>query len=277
MSAPLLWLLGALVLLVVVTTTMASARVDARDIAWLAGRRPPADEAAVYRRYLARHRSHRVVGAWFGVALAVVWGLTYQHQVNLGIGNGSPLGDVLFCGVAGMMLGALSAETYRLAEPRTDHAFASLLGHPTSPPGAAVGTARCLAGAAVLVGVVVLAATGSPASLVVALTGTVLVGIGEAIRAAVIGRRRPLLSTAAAEVDLRIRSYAWGAAGHLEVAAAALAAGWAVSRIPSDRFGWLQLLAVVGLLLLTLVALHRARPRPPRTFRVSTVRRPLAS
>lgn len=250
-----------------VVASLQSVQVGSRDVAWLAGGwQPSSQEGVVYQRYLRRHRVHRMVGAWFGVLLAVVYGTTWQGSVNLGIGQGSPFGDLLFCGVAGVMVGALSAETYRLAEPRAERALASLEGHPVPRSGSVVLAARVLLGLALVTGAVVLATARSFTSLGVALTAGVLVAVGEVTRAAVVGRRRPLLSTAAARVDRRIREYAWASVGHLELAAGALGLGWTVSKIPSDVVAWLQAVVVVGLLVAAVVALHRARPRPPRAF-----------
>lgn len=94
--------------------------VGMRDIAWLADA-PDAsvepDEGEVYRRYLTRHRTHRLVGGLLGVLLALVLGIRAYGEVRIGVGGGSPLADVLFCGLAGVLVGAFSAEAFRLSQP----------------------------------------------------------------------------------------------------------------------------------------------------------------
>ncbi|HMO12372.1 MAG TPA: hypothetical protein PKB06_12925, partial [Actinotalea sp.] len=209
-------------------------RVTDRDLAWLAGGLVPADPevAEVYRRYLRRHRVHRFVGGWFGVLLALVYGITASHGAYAGMGAAGPLGDLLFMGLAGVLVGALSAESYRLAQPRGTRA-ASLGGHPGLAFPGLVASARVLLALAVVGAITLTALSGgaqvAPWTLATPLVGAVLVGVGEATRAAIADRRRPVLSAAAAEVDGRIRSYASGAAARLELSAAALTAAWLVS------------------------------------------------
>lgn len=269
-------------LLVVVLCALAAAlavsvrrlRVTDRDVAWLHGSVAPAPAAAVYRRYLARHRTHRLVGAWFGIALAVVYGISARAGVVVGVGAGGPLGDVLFCGLAGVLVGALSAETFRLSEPRHDRALASLSARPGPAAGRTVAAARALAACAVVVGLVgLLGVQASPVGTAVAVGGAAVVALGEATRAAVANRRRPVLSPLALEVDARVRGYAWGAAAHLELAAASLTLAWTVSSVPAlagvlPGAGPAVTVVVLALVVLTVVELRRARPRPPRDFAV---------
>ena len=267
--APLVFVL---LLLGVLTWALSRLPAPGRDIAWLAGGTIPADAQAaeVYRRYLVRHRAHRMIGGICGIALAITYGITWQGSVELGIGRGSPLGDLLFCGVAGVLIGALSAETYRLSERRSARAVATLAAHPPLARPDLVLSARVAAGIGLLIGLIVLVAGGGPVSLAVALGGSVLVVIGELTRRAVDGRRRPVLSDAAVEVDARIRAFASTTVARLELAAGVLAAGWALSEsVPDDLGGALGALAVVGVLtvlVVVVVQLHRAAPRPPRSF-----------
>ena len=121
--------LFASVVLVVVGSSVIVRRVQVtdRDIAWLSStaQTPPA-EAAVYGRYLERHRRHRLVGGLAGAFFAVVVGIRYYGSVSIGIGLGNPLADVLFCGLTGVLVGALAAESFRLSEPQSTTVVASL-------------------------------------------------------------------------------------------------------------------------------------------------------
>ncbi len=243
-----------------------------RDVAWLAGGTAPGDPQVVevYRRYLVRHRAHRMVGGLGGIALAITYGATWQGSVELGIGRGSPLGDLLFCGVAGVLIGALSAETYRLTGRRSGRVVATLAPHPPLARRDLVQVARVAAGLALLLGLVVVVVGGGWASLAVALGGSVLVLLGELTRRTIDGRRRPVLSDAAAVVDLRIRTFASAAVAHLELAAGVLAGAWALSEGAPDGLGAafvaLWVLVVLGASVVVVVQLHRAAPRPPRSF-----------
>ncbi len=62
------------------------------------------------RRYLSRHTRHRFIGGVVGVLFAIVVGVRRYRTVTVGIGSANPLADVLFCGVAGVIIGAPSAE-----------------------------------------------------------------------------------------------------------------------------------------------------------------------
>ncbi|KGM14778.1 hypothetical protein N867_16085, partial [Actinotalea fermentans ATCC 43279 = JCM 9966 = DSM 3133] len=114
---------AAVTLLGVGGVLVSGTRVYGRDILWLAGRPVTDQEADVCARYLRRHRTHRVVGGLAGVAFALVVSLRWGGP-GLVLG-GAPLADPLFGGVAGVVVGALSAETYRLRLPRSAPATAS--------------------------------------------------------------------------------------------------------------------------------------------------------
>lgn len=254
-------LLACAILLVLVATRT---RVSERDVAWLAGHPyPRAGESTVYERYLARHRRHRTFGGVVGALVGAVVGVRLYGNVTVGIGVGSPLGDVLFCGIAGVLLGALSAETFRLSEPRSTVITASLTARPALPDRRTVVWARALVGLALVIGVVVAATGHGTGALACALAGGAVVGVGELTLRAVRGRRRPALSERAHAVDLRLRSFAATTVSRLELAAAVLGLGWTLASVPlSGAAEPFAAVAVVGLLALTVVLLLRAAPRP---------------
>lgn len=258
--------LGGLLVVGIALLALAATRtsVTARDVAWLAGERyPRAQEAAVYERYLIRHRQHRAFGGVVGVLVGAVVGIRLYGHVTAGIGVGSPLGDVLFCGIAGVLLGALSAETFRLSEPRTTVVTASLAGRPTLADRRTAGWARGLVGLTFAIGVGVLVAGHGTAALACAVAGGAVVGVGELTRRAVRGRRRPVLSERARTVDLRLRSFAAGTVSRLELAAAALGLGWTLASVPTAGPAEVVVTVVaVALLIVTVVLLRRATPRP---------------
>lgn len=268
MVALLLVLLAA-VLVVVAVTSLLSVTANDRDLAWLAGTpvRRDSEVGTVYRRYLERHRGYRLAGAWFGVALAMVVGIAWDGQVHIGIGTGSPFGDVLFCGVAGIVVGSLLAETYRLSLPRDAPSSASLAARPELGGRSQITAARVLTAVALVVGALSLLAR-EVTSVAVALAGAAVVLLAERTRRAIDDRRRPALSETAGVVDARIRRYAAGAVAHLELSAGALTLGWALAKVPGDGLAFLRIMAILVLLVVAVVALHRARPRPPRAFQV---------
>jgi len=237
-----------------------------RDVVLLAGRPDVReDEAEVYRRYLGRHERHRLVGGIFGALVAFVVGIGWYGQVRIGVGGGSPLADLLFCSLAGVLVGAFTAETFRLSEPRSSVVAASLQPRPDAPRPGVVRAARVLTAAAVVGAVVVLLTGGSGYALVVAGLGVAMAGVAEATRRAVRTRRRPVLSERAQVVDARIRSFADASVSWLQLAAAVLVAGWVVScaepPAPGPAVGALLTVLVLGGLVVTVVLLRRARPR----------------
>lgn len=269
-------ILGVL-LLAVLGGALVRIPADTRDVAWLAGGEAPADPqvAEVYRRYLVRHRAHRFFGGLGGVLFAIVYIVTWQDSPDVAAGGG-PLGDFLFCGIGGVLIGALSAETYRLSTRGSARAVATLAPHPPLARPDLARQARAAAGLALLIGIAAPLAGRGWSSLAVALPGAVVVAVGELTRRAIDDRRRPVLSDAAATVDLRIRTFASASVARLELAAGVLAVSWALSaglgdptRLPpaaqaiSVALGTpISLVALV----VAVVQLRGASPRPPRSF-----------
>lgn len=256
-----------------------SRRIDERDVAWIAGTDVvPGDEAEVYSRYLDRHRRHRLAGGAFGAVFAVLVGLQYYGNVQIiGAGTVTPAADMFFGIITGVVLGALSAETFRLSQPRGRTAVASLapreaVGHP-----GVVTAARWVAVAALGWGV--LAALLPPPEgsgtgpLMVAVVGLAIGGVVELTRAAVANRRRPAESQRALHVDSRIRAFAGRSLSWLQASVAVLVATWALALTPlkwgrdDAAQGVVDIVVafvVLAGLVITIVLLHRASPRPPR-------------
>lgn len=233
-----------------------------RDVAWLAGSGVvPDDEASVISRYLARHRRHRAVGGLVGVLAAGIAEMRWHQLASVQV--------MLFGGIAGVLVGTLSAESYRLNLRAGGSSVASLEPRDPAPLVGVVRTARgLLAGSAVGAGV--LAAwqqNGGPLLLVLA--GAVVTAVAEATRAQIVGRRRPVLSSRARDLDARIRAFAGRSVAWLQLAAAVLVAGGVLSAAPSgpDPLGALRGLGVVAAFIGAIVYTHRAAPRPPITWR----------
>lgn len=267
----------ATVPVIVIVSQVIGARVDGRDLRWLLGDVLPdlsEAEAAVGAGYLRRHRLHRVVGGLFGVALALVVGIRWYGQAGLALGTTSPLADVLFCGIAGVVVGALSAETYRLRIPRGAPVTASLAERPGLPLERHAWAARALLAGSGLVGVAAGLTWGSWSGVVATVCGAVVVGVAEATRSAVAHRRRPVLSERAQALDGRLRGFAAASVTRLELSISALVAVWAFGAFP-DTGPWVPVGAAGWLagLVVAVVQLRRAAPRPPRGWGGATLPR----
>jgi hypothetical protein len=243
------------------------------DVAWLAGpefadtaRADRGEALELCRRYLSRHARHRFIGGVVGVLFAVVVGVRWYGTVTLGIGSANPLADVLFCGLAGVIIGALSAETFRLGSDGADQRAASLTPRTIDAGRARLLLARGLAVVAVGVGV---AAGVSGHGWVALMTGVVAaapLAVAEWVRVAIVTRARPVMTDRARLLDDRLRSFAASSVSYLEVATAALMLGWTLSKI-ADLPAVLaasQIVAVVVCLVVAVVCLRRGAPRHPR-------------
>jgi hypothetical protein len=223
----------------------------------------------VYSRYLQRHRLHRLAGGLFGTLFAITVGGRWYGSVSIGVGPQSPLADVLFCGLGGVLVGAFSAESFRLSEPRSATVSASLTRHAGAVRPELVRVARGISLAS-LVGGGLVAATGHGFTpLGIAIGGLIAALVAEATQSAITGRRRPVLSSGAQVVDVRMRSFASTSIARLQLAVAVLTATWAVSKVPGMTAGpaaLVQTLAVIAGFGITVVLLHRASPRPPRKW-----------
>jgi hypothetical protein len=262
----------AIVVLLLALTVIAgflarSARL-ARHGGWLAEPLPPSShEASALVRYLSRHVLHRRVGATVGVVLATVAGIRLYGEVNIGIGTRSPLADVLFCGLAGSIVGMMSAETFRLKRERYDGRSASLVERTPLVPVRLLVLSRALTIASCLGAVAILVATRDAGPLAIAAAGVAVAGVAEATRRAITSRPRPVMTDRARWVDDRMRWFAQRAVGNLQLAAAWLLAGWVVSKAGDTEHtavDVLQLLIVLGCLAAAVVHLLRASPRRPR-------------
>jgi hypothetical protein len=171
-------------------------------------------------------------GGVFGSVFALVVGIRYFGSVGIGIGQRSPLGDVLFCGIAGVLLGTLSAETFRLGRSSSEVAAASLATRLNyrSPRVRQVSFSLC--GITFVVGIIVAFIGHGFTPLALATGGLAFTGLAELTHAAIVQRRRPILSDAARYVDLRLRSFASRSLELLQLAGTTLLVGWTVSKAP---------------------------------------------
>ena len=235
-------------------------------------RAPQIDEATVIAAYQHRLAGHRLVGGTIGVVFAVIFGLRWDGSVHLGIGDGHPLGDVLFCGLAGTVVGALSAETYRLSEPPSSVRVANVWSRSMEPPKYRR-QARALTAGTLIVGLVAMAA-GRQAPLFIALVGLLSAWVSEATHRAIETRRRPVLSDRAAMVDTALRRFAVVSSAHLQLASAWIVVGWTVAKtgIP----GLLMAVPVWTGLILGVVHLRRSSPKHLRLERADGHDRPTA-
>ena len=235
---------------------------NARDVAWLAGSGVvPDDEAAVVRRYLGRHRRHRVVGGLVGVVAAGLLGLRLADDASFLF--------LLFGGIAGVLVGTLSAETYRLGSPAGTTSVASLEPHDPAPLPGVVWTARGLLGASALGAVALAVWAHTSGALWLVAVGAVVTAVAEATRARIVGRRRPVLSWRARALDARIRAFAGRSVADLELAAVLLVVVGVLTVTPSanNPLGVLRWLAALAALVRAIVHTHRAAPRPPIMWR----------
>ena len=265
MAVAIAAVMGLFLLATCVAVATVTSRVRPEHVAWLAGGVPGEGARQVYYAYLYRHRNARFVGCLAGlfVAALAAWRWNDGLMLRVGVGDG-PIGtDLLVGALAGMTLGTLAAETYRLHPYPTGARQARLEVRPPHPEPRLIWISRGL----VLVAVA-LAVVGIARGDLGPLGGAVLaVGIGvlaEITQRAITDRRRPA-DQSAAGVDARLRAFAGTSVAWLQLAGAVLGLGWALSTtdLPAGVEP-VQIMLVLASLVAALVSLVRSAVRPPR-------------
>jgi hypothetical protein len=242
--------------------------ISNRDISWISGDSAgPSESACVYAHYLLRHRHHRFAGGAFGVLFAGIVGVRYYARVSIGVGQQTPLADVLFCGLAGVLLGALSAESYRLSEPRNPWSTASLVTTKTKLQNK-VKLSRSVAVLCPFGGFVYASSGQGWSAFFVGLVGLLVVLLAELTTRAINGRKRAVLSDQAHVVDNRLRFFATNSVGWLQLAVALLSLAWSLSKVllPKTWVADVQIFVVSVVLVGSVVCLRKGAPRPPRRW-----------
>ncbi|MDR2379660.1 MAG: hypothetical protein LBE08_00530 [Bifidobacteriaceae bacterium] len=242
----------------------------AADVAWLAGGiAPDADAAAFYCAYLTRQLRFRSAGGLIGVIFAAAMAVRYEGELALSIGAGPiPLTDPLFMGVAGVIVGGLAAESYRIGW-RAPAAEASLDARGQfAPPKVMIAARLSLVGLALVAVAVAVAGWGANGCLVVAACA-VPVALAEWTQRAILDRRRPAGPPEVIAADEAVRSFAGRSAAWLELAIIMLALGRVApaSDEPGMILGLIEFSLVYGSFVLAIYALIRSGVRAPRAFR----------
>lgn len=230
----------------------------------------PEAELALYHRYLVRVRRHRRYGGVLGVLVAFVVAVRIQSPVGFSYGNGAPVVDLLLLGLAGVVLGALAAESYRLAASREPLRAASLAPRAALPGRRAVLAARVLTVAALAGSGLVAVVARDSGPLLATLSGAAIVMLAELTRRAVLHRRRPVLPERAAHVDGRLREASARSMAFLEAAAGLMTFLWALPDVPAGMPEWLRAIergATLAATVVLVVLLVRAGPRASRDVR----------
>ena len=229
------------------------------EAVWLLGVPAPSPASAeLVARYLHRVRSHRRLGAWTGAVLALGAGLSRDRLVTIGIGGGSPLGDLLFGGLTGLLVGSVLADTWRI-RPNRERRSADLTVR-TVDQGA-----RALHPVVVgLTAATVLLAVTAPSvrSVGLALASIALVLTHRLVLRAVALRGRPLLPEDLLVTDDAVRAFAARRLTLEMLAGAVLLVGWQLATVLPGTD--LELVGAPVAVVLTVVLLWRSRPTPPR-------------
>lgn len=256
---------GALILVVYFAAgcvLVRSRRSRQDDATWLLGR--PADSprsAELVRRYLHRVRTHRRLGAVTGVVLALWVGLSRQDAISIGIGGASPLGDLLFGGLAGLLVGSVLADTWRIAPDRAQRS-ADLAVRAVEPGARALHPVVVLLTAGT--GLLALSAP-TPRSGALAAASLVLALTHRLVLRSVVARGRPRLPEDLRVTDDALRSFASRRLTAEMLAASVLLLGWQLSTVRPGS--GVELVGAPVALIVTVVLLWRSRPVPPRHAR----------
>lgn len=229
------------------------------DIRWVQG--VGTNDRSVFgliHRYLHRIRLHRFVGTAVGIVYAFVIGLMRFDRVTVGFQATSPWGDVLFCGVLGLLTGSLLAETYRVvptlvrgSDP-TDVPAPRLDAHLQDPASWLL----------VVLTVAIAMVERSGLSIVLALIAVASMIIYGVFLWVIRSGRRGLMPLDIRHADDAIRTFAAERCAVEALAAAVLLFGWQLALGPLATAGVWRGLTLVTLSIVALFLVVSTRPYP---------------
>jgi hypothetical protein len=241
----------------------------AADVAYLAGGTvADAAAAAFYRAYLVRQLHFRGAGGLVGVAFAVAMAARYDAGPTLFFSGGPvPLADSLLMGVAGVVVGGLAAESYRIGR-NTGLAEANLEARDRFAPPQVILAARLALAAAALVAAGCAAAGLGAGGWWTVAAGAVIVALAEWTQRAIRDRRRPAGPPEVTAADQAVRMFAGRTAAWLELSIGSLSLSWVVpAPDQSEPLGAAEFFLGAASLALAVFALVRSSVRAPRAFR----------
>jgi len=237
------------------------------DVDWLAGGPAASAVQPIYAAYLRRHWRLRTLGCLAGLTVAVVAGLNWPGDTLLSFGiGGGPMGsDLLVGALAGITLGTLAAESYRLRARRSPQPQARLEARPSRPQPKLTWTARAITTAAIGLASLATVLWHTPAAWAGALLAVAVTALAEVTQVAIIDRQR-LTNNLVDAVDLRLRAFAGRSVAWLELSGAVLGFGWCVSALDpaNDVVGVTMGTTIAICLVVAVVALLRSSGRAPR-------------
>jgi len=261
--------MGTILLIVVGVFALVFARatmsriddITDRDIRWV--QKVGTADGAVFeliRSYLYRLRIHRWMGATAGVVFAVLLSQGAGVRTTAGIGADAPWADVVFCGLFGMLLCSLLAESNRvlplLVRRSREDAVASV------PIQASwLQPLSWMLTASVVLLALVESDGRANGMAIIAVIFAVVYGVFLAVLR---GGRRPLRALDIRHADDSLREYAENRIALEAVATAVLFGGWAFSTtvLAGKGFAGLLLMASLGTSFALLV---QSRPYPARS------------
>jgi len=261
MGTILLVIVGIFALVFARATLSRIGDITERDIRWI--QNVGTADGAVFeliRSYLYRLRIHRWVGATAGVLFAIILSQGAGVRTTAAIGADAPWADVIFCGLFGMLLCSLLAETNRVLPLLVKGSEAD-----------AVPSVRIQASwlqpvswmltAAVLLLALIGSDGRAEALALVALAFAVVYGVFLAV---IRGGRRPLRALDIRHADDALRKYAESRIALEAVSTAVLIGGWAFATTVLAGRAFAGLLLMVSLII-SFVLLVQSRPYPART------------
>ncbi|MDR0366038.1 MAG: hypothetical protein LBH68_04315 [Bifidobacteriaceae bacterium] len=262
-------LLAPLVALAAICVHMVRRVPKPADIVWLAGHIPGShQESDFYSAYLQRQLRFRAIGGLAGALVAVVLATRYFGMPLIRIGTFDlPFTDALWMGIAGVVVGGLAAESYRVKLPSGPRA-AGLEPRPDLVPRGVQWMARALFAACLVLALIGLAAGDGSAALIFTAMAAVPVVLAELTSWAIAGRARPLLEAPVMDADLAVRRFAGRATVWLELSVALLALPRVLPEAPAAT-AWEFWRAVISwaCLVAAIVAFLRSKVRAPRAWR----------
>lgn len=260
---------GTVVVVIAIVLTVQVSRLgttSSRDVRWLVGDLPISPAVGLLvRRYLVRVRVHRWIGGLVGASLALLVGLSSTRSIGVGIfGAGrSPVSEPLFAGLAGLLVGSVMAEVYRI-RPTGNRRDAELISRQPEPDAVQV---QPLTLVLVVTTLVVAAWQPNVRSVLLAAASVAILGLQHGVMRSIAGRRRPALPDDLRAGDELVRAFGARRFSVESLAAAVLVLGWQVAGTESAVPDVALSLVLVSVVAVVVVLVVRSRPYPSRRFR----------
>jgi|GEM_PF-5669192 len=242
-------------------------KTDKRDTSWICKSTSPTRAMQkLVRRYLTRIRVYRRTGFWIGLGISMLSGLN-KGSVKIGIGHTEPISEIIFGAIAGILIGSLLAETWRLT-PTSTKRSANITDQTNSPEHSRI---KFISLTVLAISTLIAIVDQQFWIVALAIVSASLTGLHFMIQRSIKDRGRPALPADLLEADNMVRKYGNERLERELLAGVTLFLAWQLSfsTIISNEFINLVLTLIVFVFSLRLI--WQSRPWPPKSWASTSI------